>query len=77
MKRSLLEYVEAMVVVRDYEREMKPPEGAGAGICRCSHCGMKFGYNSESINRGVNSAGTSLYYGTCPYCDTETLLATR
>ena len=76
MKRSLMEYISAMEIVREYESQIQEPKGNGSGLCRCKQCGLKFGYCKESVKRTEHNAGSYRYYGQCPYCDKETLLTT-
>ena len=73
---SLVNYIKAMEIVKEYESQLKPPEGNLTGLCRCKKCKLKFGFNSNSITREEHNAGSYRYYGKCPYCDQETLLTT-
>lgn len=76
MNRSLIEYIRAMEIVREYEGQLKAPEGNMSGLCRCGSCKLKFGYDKDSIVREESNHGSYRYYGKCPYCDRETLLTT-
>lgn len=74
MEVNLIEYIEAMAVVRKYENGLKAPENGG--VCRCKNCHLKFVYENDSFTREEHNAGSYRYYGVCPYCDKETLITT-
>lgn len=68
---SLREYVNALSVVEQYEKQVM---SENEYTCKCKNCNMLFGFELKDIKRTVNNGGTELCYGNCPYCREEVLL---
>lgn len=72
MNVSLIDYMRAMDIVRNYEESLIPSEGELT--CTCENCRLKFIYERGVYKNESFRSGTYNYYGDCPYCGKETLL---